>query len=176
MPLQPPTVVWVLWIHALNKEGTWDRWMVEDSACWHCSGVVTSRTIKRLPPGERWTGSLLDEAFGSELTPIALEVMAVEMGSERLCCNPTRKLLCHHWCLKFDKCDELHYAELTLRSLDTQTIALHAPTQEQVVTSGGSFRTVSFPHRSKLGDNHRRSRTTGASTRSLCSGRQGTGG
>ena len=24
------------------------------------SGVVKARTIKRLPPGERWTGSLLD--------------------------------------------------------------------------------------------------------------------
>ena len=37
------------------------------------SGVVKDRTIKRLPPGERWTGSLLDEAQGSELTPNALE-------------------------------------------------------------------------------------------------------
>ena len=37
------------------------------------SGVVKARTIKRLPPGERWTGSLLDEAQGSELTPNALE-------------------------------------------------------------------------------------------------------
>ena len=27
------------------------------------SGVVKARTIKRLPPGERWTGSLLDEAL-----------------------------------------------------------------------------------------------------------------
>ena len=37
------------------------------------SGVVKARTIKRLPPGERWIGSLLDEAQGSELTPNALE-------------------------------------------------------------------------------------------------------
>ena len=37
------------------------------------SGVVKARTIKRLPPGERWTGSLLDEALGSELTPSAPE-------------------------------------------------------------------------------------------------------
>ena len=37
------------------------------------SGVVKARTIKRLPPGERWIGSLLDEALGSELTPNALE-------------------------------------------------------------------------------------------------------
>ena len=37
------------------------------------SGVVKARTIKRLPPGERWTDSLLHEALGSELTPNALE-------------------------------------------------------------------------------------------------------
>ena len=29
------------------------------------SGAVKARTIKRLPPCERWTGSLLDEALGS---------------------------------------------------------------------------------------------------------------
>ena len=39
------------------------------------SGVVKARTIKRLPPGERWTGSLLDEALGSELTPIRAPVL-----------------------------------------------------------------------------------------------------
>ena len=37
------------------------------------SGVVKARTFKRLPPGERWTGSLLDEAQGSKSTPNALE-------------------------------------------------------------------------------------------------------
>ena len=37
------------------------------------SGVVKARTIKRMPPGERWTGSLLNEAQGSELTPNALD-------------------------------------------------------------------------------------------------------
>ena len=36
-------------------------------------GVVKARTNKRLPPDERWTGSLLDEELGSELTPNALE-------------------------------------------------------------------------------------------------------
>ena len=29
--------------------------------------------------------------------------MAVEFGSERLCCNHTRQFLCLLWCLKFDK-------------------------------------------------------------------------
>ena len=37
------------------------------------SGVLKARTNKRLPPGERWTGSLLDETQGSEPTPNALE-------------------------------------------------------------------------------------------------------
>ena len=37
------------------------------------SGVVKARTIKRLPLGERWTGSLLDSALGNEFTPNALE-------------------------------------------------------------------------------------------------------
>ena len=37
------------------------------------SGVVKARTMKRLPPSGQWTGSLLDEAQGSELTPNALE-------------------------------------------------------------------------------------------------------
>ena len=35
--------------------------------------VVKARTSKRFPPGERWTGNLLDEAQCSELTPSALE-------------------------------------------------------------------------------------------------------
>ena len=34
------------------------------------SGVVKARTIKRLPPGERWTGSLLDEAWGVRRAPL----------------------------------------------------------------------------------------------------------
>ena len=33
--------------------------------------------------------------------------------------------------MKFDKCDERRYAELTLSNLDTQTIAPDVPTQEQ---------------------------------------------
>ena len=37
------------------------------------SGVVRARTIKRLPPGERWNDSLLDESHGSESAPNALE-------------------------------------------------------------------------------------------------------
>ena len=45
--------------------------------------------------------------------------MAVELGSERLFYNHTRQFLCHHWHLKFDKCDERRCAGLTLSSLDT---------------------------------------------------------
>ena len=36
-------------------------------------GVVKARAIERLPPGERWIASLLDESHGSELVPNALE-------------------------------------------------------------------------------------------------------
>ena len=64
-----PTAVWALWIHDLNKEGTWDRWMDRK----RCLLARQAVWFKRLPPGERWTGSLLDEALGSELTPIILE-------------------------------------------------------------------------------------------------------
>ena len=59
--------------------------------------------------------------------------MAVELGSERLCCNHTRQFLHLHWRLKFDRYDERHCAELTLSGLDTQTIAPDVPTQELVV-------------------------------------------
>ena len=98
------------------------------------SGLVKARTIKRLPPGERWTGTLLDEALGSELDTIShWKMMALELGSERLCCNHTRQFLCLHWRLKFDRYDERHCTELTLSGLDTQTLALDVPTQEQVV-------------------------------------------
>ena len=69
-----PSVVWVLWIHDL-KQG---RYLVpmdgsKTVLVGTASGVVQARTIKRLPPGERWSGSFLDEAQGSELTPNALE-------------------------------------------------------------------------------------------------------
>ena len=51
------------------------------------SGVVKARTINRLSPSERWTGSLLDEALGSELTPSASEDDGGRIGSERLRCS-----------------------------------------------------------------------------------------
>ena len=55
-----PTIDWDPWIHDLSKEGTWVRWMVQ-TQCWlAASGVVKAGTIKRMPPGERWTGSLLN--------------------------------------------------------------------------------------------------------------------
>ena len=59
--------------------------------------------------------------------------MAVELESEHLSCNHTRQFLYLHWHQKFDKYDERRCAELTLSSLDTLTIALDVPTQEQVV-------------------------------------------
>ena len=44
------------------------------------SGVVQARSNKRLPPGERWTGSLLNEIQGSELIPRALEDDGCRVG------------------------------------------------------------------------------------------------
>ena len=97
------------------------------------SGVVKARTIKRLPPGERWTGSLLDEALCSELTPNTLEDDGGRVGIRAPVLKNMRQFLYLHWLLKFDKYDERHCAEMTLNSLDTLTIALDVPTQEQVV-------------------------------------------
>ena len=74
------------------------------------SGVVKARTSKRLPPGERGTGSLRDEALGSELAPDTLEDDGGNFGSERLCCNHTWQSLYRHWYLNFDRCDEGHCA------------------------------------------------------------------
>ena len=51
-------------------------------------GAVTARTIKRLPPGERWTGSLLDEALGSESTPNALVDDGGRVGNRALVLQP----------------------------------------------------------------------------------------
>ena len=80
--------------------------------------------------------------------------IAVELGSERLCCNQTRQLLCHHWCLKFDRCDERRYAELFLSSLGTQRIEMDVPTQEQVVNKRWIIQISVVPHGSNLDDDH----------------------
>ena len=53
------------------------------------SGVVKARTIKRLPPSERWTGNLLDEVLGSELTPNALEDDGGRVGDQSACVATT---------------------------------------------------------------------------------------
>ena len=50
--------------------------------------VVKARTIKPLPPGERWTGSLLDEAQRSELAPNALEDDGGRVGIRALVFQP----------------------------------------------------------------------------------------
>ena len=68
-----------------------DGW-IEHSVYWHRQvEFVKARTIKRLPPGERWTGSLLDEALGSELTPNALE--------------DDKQFLCLHLYMSSDMCE-----------------------------------------------------------------------
>ena len=74
-----PTAVSALWIHDLNN-GRYFGPMGGSNAVLirTASGVLKARTSKQMPPGERWTGSLLDEALGSELTPNAVEDVAVE--------------------------------------------------------------------------------------------------
>ena len=49
---------------------------------------MKARTTKRLSPGERWTGSLLDEAQGSEFTPHALEDDGGRVGIRALVLQP----------------------------------------------------------------------------------------
>ena len=57
------------------------------------SGVVKARTIKRLLSGERRTGSWLDEALGSELTPNALEDDGGRVGIRALVLQPHAAVL-----------------------------------------------------------------------------------
>ena len=129
-----PTVVWALWIHDLNKEGTWTGGWIEHGTCWHrkWSGegpnnqTIAARGTMDWQLAGRSTRQRID-------TKMHWKMMAVELGSEHLCCNHTKQFLCLHWYLNFDKCHERHGAELTSNSLATQTIALDVPTQEQVV-------------------------------------------
>ena len=80
------------------------------------SGLVKARTIKRLPPGERWTGTLLDEALGSELAPYALE----DDGARAPVLQPHAAV-------------PLPPLAPEVRQVRRATLALDVPTQEQVV-------------------------------------------
>ena len=117
------------------------------------SGVVKARTIKRLPPGERWNGSLLEEALGSEFTPNALEDDGGRVGIRAPVLQPhARQLLYLHWCLNFDECDERHCAEPSSSSLATQTVSMGAPTQELVVNKRLIIQNSAVPAWSNLCD------------------------
>ena len=59
--------------HDSSKEGTWDRWMDRTQYLQALQVEVKAGTMKRLPPSERWNGSLLDETNGSEVAPNAPE-------------------------------------------------------------------------------------------------------
>ena len=96
------------------------------------SEVVKARTIKRLPPGERWTGSLLDEAQGSELTPNALKDDGSRIGIRAPVLQPHVAVPLPPLVQHFDKCDGRHCAERILSSLVTQIIAQDVPTPELV--------------------------------------------
>ena len=105
------------------------------------SGVVKARTIKRLLPGERWNGSLLDEALDSESTPNALEDDGGRVGIRAPVLQPHAAVPLP----PFDRCDGRRCAELTLSNLDTQTIALDAPTQELVVHKRWTIQNTAVP-------------------------------
>ena len=77
-------------------------------------------------PGERWTGSLLDEAQGSELTPNALEDDGGRVGIR------TPELQPHAAVPLPPMVPEFHCAGLTLSSSATQTNALDVQMQEKV--------------------------------------------
>ena len=98
------------------------------------SGVVKARTIKRLPPGERWTGNLLDEALGSELTPNVMEDWGGRVGIRAPVLQP------HAAVPSLPLAPEVRQVRRAPlrrtdfeRCLDTQTLAPDVPTQEQVV-------------------------------------------
>ena len=128
------------------------------------NGVVKARTTKRLPPSERWTGSLLNEALGSELTPSALEDDGGGVGIRAPVLQPHAAVPLPPVVPEFRQ-----VRRASLRRADFVQFGY-------TDNCPGSFRTVSFPHGSSRDDDDRRARTTGASPRSFCSGRQGTGG
>ena len=99
----------------------------------NASGVVKARTTKRLPPGERWTGSLLDEALGSELTPNAVGDDGGRVGIRAPVLQPHAAVPLPPLAPEVRQVRRRRCAELTLSNLATQTIALDAPTQELVV-------------------------------------------
>ena len=113
------------------------------------SGVVKARTIKRLPPGERWTGSFLDEAPGSELTPNALEDDGGRVGIRALVLQPHAALPPLPLVPEFRQVRRAPF-----RRTDFEQFGYTDNARAGRKTSGGSFRTVSFPHGSNLDDDH----------------------
>ena len=126
--------VGVLWIHDLSKEGILGPMDGSNTVIvGTASGVVKARTTKRLSPGERWTGSLLDEALGSELTPPCTGRRWLQSRDQSACVATTCGNSCTSIGARISTGGEHHCAEPTSSSLATQTIALDAQMQEQVV-------------------------------------------
>ena len=152
-----------------------DGW-IKHSACRHCKWCGASPN-KRLPPGEQWTGRLLDEAQGSELTPNALEDDRDRVGIRAPVLQTTlRQFRCFHWCPNFGKCDERHCDKLTLNSLATQTIALDARNaragRKQAVDHSEQCRSRMEAILMTTTEGHERLERA---RDPFCSGRQGTG-
>ena len=149
-----PTVVWALWIHDLNKEGTWDRWMDQTQ-------YLLALQVEWRKPEHSYGCRQASDGLAACWTKHRAanqhqthwKTMAAESGSERLCCNHMRQFLYLHWCPNFGRCDERRCAEPTLSSLVSQTIALDVQRKsgrKQAVDLSES----AFPHGNNLGDDH----------------------
>ena len=111
------------------------------------SGVVKARTIQRLPPGERWTGSLLDEV--QRIITNALEHDGGRVRIRALVLQPHAALLPFPLVPEFQQVRRAPF-----RRTDFGQFGYTDNAREGRKTSGGSFRTVSFPHGSNFDDDH----------------------
>ena len=111
------------------------------------SGVLKAQTIKRSPPGDRWTGSLLDEGPGGDLTPNALEDDGGRVGIRAPVLQP-------HAAVPLPPLapEVRQVRRAPLRRTDFEPWMCQRKSRSS--TSGGSFRTLSFSHGSNLGDDH----------------------
>ena len=90
------------------------------------SGVVKPEQSNGCRPANNELAACWTKHRAANKHQMHWKTMAAESGSESLCCSHMRQFLYLHWCPNFGKCDERRYAELTLSSSATQTIALGA--------------------------------------------------
>ena len=97
------------------------------------SGVLKARTIKRLLPGERWTGTLLDETLGSELTPNALEDDSGRVGIRAPVLQPHAAVPLPPLAPEVRRVRRAPLRRTDFERFGTQTLVPDVPTQGQVV-------------------------------------------